>query len=99
MNSKRTRLIVSALVMLLLFFAGTTLVTAQTSNGYNISWWTTDGGGGTSQSADGQYTLNGTIGQPEIGTASGNGFEVGGGFWGEGILHKIRNIFLPLIMR
>lgn len=46
---------------------------------YNISWYTLDGGGG--QSANGGYELIGTIGQSDAGFASGNGYELTGGFW------------------
>ena len=81
MKAIRTRLICGALVALLLLIAGTTIATAHTTGDYSISWWTVDGGGGTSQSADDQYTLSGTIGQPEVGEASGLGYTVKGGFW------------------
>ena len=46
---------------------------------YSIDWYTIDGGGGTS--TNGQYSLSGTIGQPDAGTLSGGGFTVQGGFW------------------
>ena len=47
---------------------------------YSIDWWTIDGGGGTS--SNGQYSLSGTIGQPDAGVMSGGGFTLVGGFWG-----------------
>jgi hypothetical protein len=47
---------------------------------YSIDWFTIDGGGGTS--SGGQYTLSGTIGQPDAGTLSGGNFTLDGGFWG-----------------
>ncbi len=47
---------------------------------YSIDWWTVDGGGGTS--SNGQYSLTGTIGQPDAGVMSGGGFTLVGGFWG-----------------
>jgi len=47
---------------------------------YTIDWSTIDGGGGTS--TNGQYSLTGTIGQPDAGTMSGGGFTLHGGFWG-----------------
>src|SRR5882724_2984149 len=47
---------------------------------YSIDWFTIDGGGGTS--SGGQYTLSGTIGQPDAGTMSGGNFTLDGGFWG-----------------
>ncbi len=44
-----------------------------------IDWYTVDGGGGTS--TGGQFTLSGTIGQPDAGTMSGGSFTLLGGFW------------------
>jgi len=47
---------------------------------YAIDWHTIDGGGGTS--TNGQYSLSGTIGQPDAGGAMTNGqHSVTGGFW------------------
>jgi hypothetical protein len=46
---------------------------------YLMDWFTIDGGGGTS--AGGQYTLSGTIGQPDAGTLTGGSFTLRGGFW------------------
>src|SRR5262245_32831185 len=46
---------------------------------YSIDWYTIDGGGGTS--SGGQYTLSGTIGQPDAGTSSGGSYTLEGGFW------------------
>jgi hypothetical protein len=47
---------------------------------YNISWYKVAGGGGTS--SGGQYSLSGTIGQPDAsGALSGGNYSVTGGFW------------------
>jgi hypothetical protein len=47
---------------------------------YAINWHTIDGGGGTSTNA--QYSLSGTIGQPDAGGPMTNGqYSVTGGFW------------------
>ena len=47
---------------------------------FSIDWYTIDGGGGTS--TNGQYSLSGTIGQPDAGsTMTGGNFSVDGGFW------------------
>ena len=46
---------------------------------YALDWSTIDGGGGTS--SGGQYTLSGTIGQPDAGAMSGGSFSLQGGFW------------------
>ena len=47
---------------------------------YAIGWSTIDGGGGTS--TNGQYTISGTIGQPDAGGPMTNGqYSLTGGFW------------------
>ena len=47
---------------------------------YSIGWYKIAGGGGTS--TNGQYSVSGTIGQPDAsGTMSGGNFSVTGGFW------------------
>ena len=45
---------------------------------YEIGWYTIDGGGGTS--TGGQYTLTGTIGQPDAAWSIGGTYELLGGF-------------------
>src|SRR5437763_13549640 len=72
----KTKLILRLLfgVWCLVFLPGP--VAAQ----YSITWSTIDGGGGAS--ANGQYSVSGTIGQPDAGpTMSGGNFSVDGGFW------------------
>jgi hypothetical protein len=47
---------------------------------YTIDWYKIAGGGGTSTNS--QYSVSGTIGQPDAGVAmSGGNFSVSGGFW------------------
>jgi len=47
---------------------------------YSIDWYKVAGGGGTS--TNGQYSLSGTIGQPDAsGAMSGGSYSVTGGFW------------------
>jgi hypothetical protein len=67
---------------------------------YDLSWWTVDGGGGTSAAA-GNYTLDGTAGQPDPGPVlSGEGYNLEGGFWGGGVSGvAMFNIYLPLVQR
>jgi len=55
---------------------------AQGDGEYELSWWTIDNGGGTS--SGGEFVLTGTIGQPDAGYSSGDGFELLGGFWAGG---------------
>ena len=73
-NKKTTILTVLALLIL----------TPVAFCGYELSWSTIDGGGG--KSSGGDYTLFGTIGQPDAGYAAGDDYEVLGGFWAGGPL-------------
>jgi hypothetical protein len=60
---------------LLLLAAGS----AQAQN-YSIGWYKIAGGGGTSTNS--QYSVSGTIGQPDAGSAmAGGNYSVTGGFW------------------
>jgi hypothetical protein len=57
------------------------LVTAALhAQNYSIDWYKIAGGGGTSRG--GQYSVSGTIGQPDAGgPMSGGGYTLTGGFW------------------
>lgn len=53
---------------------------AASAQPFAIDWYTIDGGGGTS--SGGNFTLSGTIGQPDAGpTMTGGNFTLTGGFW------------------
>lgn len=54
---------------------------------YRIDWFTIDGGGGTS--SGGQYTLSGTIGQPDAGELKAGNYVLEGGFWGEILMQLV----------
>jgi hypothetical protein len=57
-----------------------TLALVANAQPYSITSSTIDGGGGTSTNS--QYSLSGTIGQPDAGTTLTNGqYSVTGGFW------------------
>lgn len=94
--STRVWMLCFALVLAILC-AGSALAQAI---GYDLSWYTTDGGGGTSRGAD--YTLSGTIGQPEAGGAAGSNYTLVGGFWtprgGVGA-PGLNTLFVPFISR
>lgn len=49
---------------------------------FSIDWSTIDGGGGSASSPGGEFSINGTVGQPDPGQASGGPFSLQGGFWG-----------------
>jgi hypothetical protein len=70
---------------------------ASAVGGYSIDWWTIDGGGAIS-STGGDFSLAGTIGQPEYGTSSAESYSLSGGFWGGGVA-EIYRVILMLIFR
>jgi hypothetical protein len=47
---------------------------------YAIDWFTIDSGGAM-YSSSGEYTLGGTIGQPDAGIHDGSPYTLSGGFW------------------
>jgi hypothetical protein len=65
---------------LLLIVSAFSFQLSPLAQGYSIDWHTIDGGGGTS--SNGQYSVSGTIGQPDAGGPMTNGqYSVTGGFW------------------
>ena len=60
------------------------LIASIASGQYELSWYTIDGGGG--QSSGGNFTLTGTIGQPDAAYSAGGNYELLGGFWPGGPL-------------
>ena len=93
---KNTTKTILLIILLSLLFT----TTALAAESYQISWWTVDNGGGTSQSAGGQYVLSGTIGQPDAGTAEGDGYTHNSGFWAKmkSIVQDIL-VYLPLVIK
>jgi hypothetical protein len=57
---------------------------AQSGGQYDLSWSTIDGGGG--RSIGGDFTLTGSIGQPDAAYSAGGNYELIGGFWPGGPL-------------
>ncbi|HEY1786620.1 MAG TPA: hypothetical protein VGJ73_00625 [Verrucomicrobiae bacterium] len=56
------------------------LAVSASAQSYSINWYKIAGGGGTS--TGGQYTVSGTIGQPDASTAMTGGiYSLTGGFW------------------
>jgi hypothetical protein len=63
---------------------------------YSIDWFTIDGGGGTS--TNGQYSLSGTIGQPDAGATMTNGnYSLIGGFWSIDGVAIVQNPGSPIL--
>ncbi len=73
--TRRTFAIVGIALVAVLAVTYTAL--AQTG-ALDVPWFSVDGGGGTS--TGGEFTLSGSIGQPDAGTLSGGEFTIRGGF-------------------
>lgn len=70
--------------LLLILFTGITLGLA----GLDIPWWSIDGGGG--QSSGGNFVLNSSIGQADVGAMSGGSFSLESGFFSSlGLIQSI----------
>jgi hypothetical protein len=78
-----------------LSLAAQDVVLAQVLANYDLSWHVIAGGGG--RMGSGQYTLQGTAGQPVIGPAAGSGHTLCSGFWcGMEVEYRV---YLPLVLR
>jgi hypothetical protein len=63
-----------------LILLGLLIPTFGFAQSYSIDWYKISGGGGTS--TNGQYSLSGTIGQPDAsGAMTGGNYSLTGGFW------------------
>jgi len=73
------------------------MASAQSGDGYDLTWNTAEGGG-MKEGTGGGYSLTGTFGQTDASTTplSGGTFMLEGGFWS---LTIINNVFLPVITR
>jgi hypothetical protein len=75
-SAMKTRYLKSLLLALIVLAGSQAALQAQS---YSIDWFKIASGGGTS--TNGQYSVSGTIGQPDAGTMSGGEYLVTGGFW------------------
>lgn len=94
MTRKRLTLLIALFVCL----TSSLRVASQSGGGYDLTWSTIDGGGGM-LSTGGNYTLSGTIGQPDAGLHSGGSYTLRGGFWGAADGQGAHRIYLPIIVR
>jgi hypothetical protein len=86
------------LAVLLILGLLLTAVAMAAPQAFSLTWWTVDGGGGTSQRND--YTLTGTIAQPEVGRLlTGDTYTLAGGFWGIGSPYTGEQVYLPIVTR
>ncbi|GAB4411451.1 MAG: hypothetical protein Kow00123_25230 [Anaerolineales bacterium] len=69
---------------------------ALANGAYEIPWFTADGGGAT-WSTGGDFTLGGTVGQPDAGALSGGAYTLLGGFWAA--TGPNAYAYLPVILR
>ena len=92
--TRTTSRIILFVAVVLLSVTATTL--AQSGDGYELSWWTVDGGGHTFRT-DREYTLGGTVGQPDSGVLTNGVYTLVGGFWGVDTAHY--PFYLPLVLR
>lgn len=74
------------------------VISVSAVGSYSIDWWTIDGGGAISSAGD-DFSLAGTIGQPEYGTSSAESYSLSSGFWGGDGAAEIYRIILVLIFR
>jgi hypothetical protein len=83
------KILLPSLIVSLLLAAAT--VPAQT---YSVDWHKIAGGGGTS--TGGTYSVSGTIGQPDAGSAmTGGSYSLTGGFWSQ--IAVVQTDGLPLL--
>jgi len=77
----------------------TGIALASITESYGIPWWTIDGGGETF-STGGDYSMGGTIGQPDARVLEGGEYVLAGGFWpgGEAVVVEQR-VYLPLVLK
>ena len=88
------KILFMTVVLALLLIASA--VFASSGGDYALDWYTIDGGGGTSIGGD--FSISGTIGQPDAGQMSGGDYTLASGFWA-GIVEAVYELFLPLIQR
>ena len=80
-------------IALALLLAGGGGASAQTGDGFELSWFSIYGGGGIS--TGGAYSLRGTIGQSDAGMMTGGNFQIAGGFWG--LVAPVQAVGAPLL--
>ena len=84
------------LFVITVLFLSAAVALAQSGGVYDLSWSSVDGGGYTFSSG-GDYTLGGTIGQPDAGLLSGGNYSLSGGFWHG--MAAAYEVYLPLVVR
>lgn len=94
MKQKRLTLLALGLVTLLATVGFLDAAPTQ----YAMDWWTVDGGGGTS--GGGTYSLGGTVGQSDAGSAlEGGTYRLAGGYWYGAGPELWYELYLPSVIR
>ncbi len=75
-NSTRNKYLLFLIILGLIFLINSTNVLS-----YEINWFSIDNGGGYSISSGNEFSVNGTIGQPDTSIQSGGIYSLTGGFW------------------
>src|SRR5262245_11610389 len=76
----KTKLFLKTLRAVTFTATATIIISAPAQiGGYTLDWFTVAGGGGAVSGGD--YTLVGTVGQPDAGHLSGGDYAMEGGFW------------------
>ena len=102
-GGRRARgILLVALGLALLSFGVPAVLVAQGGGPYSLAWWTVGGGG--DRSSGGPFVVDGTIGQPVAGSASGGAYSVLGGFWAGALPQPVETpgqhrIYIPLLSR
>ena len=97
MSKRKISVLVAAFLcsLLLVLSVAEGLTGIALANGTpTIDWYVTGGGGGHAEA--GIYGLDGTTGQPVVGTATDTGSELCSGFWCGVVRYEI---YLPLVLR
>jgi hypothetical protein len=87
------------LIAFLILCVSVTLVQANSqidrNSNYSLDWWTADAGGG--RLSAGNFTLEGTIGQPDAAIIKNGSYVLEGGFWSG--FESTHSIFLPMVRK
>ena len=88
--------VLSLLPVVVLLLVAVPSSSAQSGNGYDLSWNVIADGGTTFSLVD-SYTLGATLGQSGACSLSGGNYTLSGGFWNSVITNF--DIYLPIVLR
>jgi hypothetical protein len=94
----KMRLIALSLAVILLLFLLISPVAHAALDSMGLNWWTADSGG---QSNNGNTSLYGIAGQPDVGNLQGGDFSLAGGFLSGAIVPpaNINYIYLTIVVK